>query len=638
MDEEDGPPTSLIPPEQRHFSQVIFIDVQKIYAPDTDVKCRYRTRENFIPGKKDWIGLFKVCWKTTGDHCTWIYASSSLEDTVLFKAYYLPKDDEFYQFCYVDQNGEVRGASVPFQFRSNITEEEDDILMVTTELEMMKTKEECIILKETVQNLTEEKSALQDTISLLQCNNRTQADKIQTLEAEINKQHKENVENQMKELEEEKAKMNKIIQSLELDVQKLRSKEEKLSKELTDTETLKTTNIELMECSQKLQNQVKLLEEERKKLESELSQYIDKDQKLCSERREMEILLEKPVDEKNNLRSELAAKQEALEIMTATFNLCKEEIIKLRADHEMQEWTLETEKKQNKKIQHLLAEERKRCQDLAFSMKEKSAKLTCANESISNLQDQLAVLQVQIKKLENEMKHREKFQESREKQVHLGTLQNEKKQNEKLQESLVKQNKAAKDAERKMWEQLKSTEEELSIMEQKMSQQQAQIATLESEKKQNEKLQESLVKQNKTAVDAERELREQLKSIVEKMSNLEQKLSQQQNENRRQREANDILRSTVDMQESEIQELKESERKHQIERDELHCQLLQIDMFNPHSQTSGLLYGNPYERANTSSSTETEGIQQRNPLICPICSEQFQANECQVYEDHVMCH
>lgn len=44
---------------------------------------------------------------------------------------YLPQDDEYYQFCYVDQDGMIRGASVPFQFR---VETEDDILVVTPQV------------------------------------------------------------------------------------------------------------------------------------------------------------------------------------------------------------------------------------------------------------------------------------------------------------------------------------------------------------------------------------------------------------------------------------------------------------------------------------------------------------------------
>lgn len=50
-------------------------------------------------------------------------------------AYYLPKDDEYYQFCYVDQDGQIRGASVPFQFRTEI---EDDMLVITKEVSSAK--------------------------------------------------------------------------------------------------------------------------------------------------------------------------------------------------------------------------------------------------------------------------------------------------------------------------------------------------------------------------------------------------------------------------------------------------------------------------------------------------------------------
>lgn len=49
----------------------------------------------------------------------------------LISAYYLPKDGENYQFCYVDEDGKVRGASTPFQFCSK---SEEDMLIVTTQV------------------------------------------------------------------------------------------------------------------------------------------------------------------------------------------------------------------------------------------------------------------------------------------------------------------------------------------------------------------------------------------------------------------------------------------------------------------------------------------------------------------------
>lgn len=54
--------------------------------------------------------------------------------------YYLPKDEiEFYQFCYVDSGGQVRGASTPFCFRKSAdhsieSSHDDDLLVVTTQV------------------------------------------------------------------------------------------------------------------------------------------------------------------------------------------------------------------------------------------------------------------------------------------------------------------------------------------------------------------------------------------------------------------------------------------------------------------------------------------------------------------------
>ena len=68
-------------------------------------------------------------------------------------AHHLPNEDgEFYQFCYVTRNGQIRGASTPFQFKEpgafefvEIEDDENDILIVTsktlalqTELERVK--------------------------------------------------------------------------------------------------------------------------------------------------------------------------------------------------------------------------------------------------------------------------------------------------------------------------------------------------------------------------------------------------------------------------------------------------------------------------------------------------------------------
>ncbi|NXL66999.1 CACO2 protein, partial [Chordeiles acutipennis] len=142
MDEtSDEPPTSAILLDNCHFSQVIFNNVEKFYVPGGDVTCYYTLTQNILPRGKDWVGIFRVGWKTTREYYTFMWAplpsdvrsGTAVQQQIQFKAYYLPKDDEYYQFCYVDQDGVVRGASVPFQFRA---ETEDDILVVTTQGEV----------------------------------------------------------------------------------------------------------------------------------------------------------------------------------------------------------------------------------------------------------------------------------------------------------------------------------------------------------------------------------------------------------------------------------------------------------------------------------------------------------------------
>uniref|UniRef100_A0A2I2YW11 Calcium-binding and coiled-coil domain-containing protein 2 n=1 Tax=Gorilla gorilla gorilla TaxID=9595 RepID=A0A2I2YW11_GORGO len=135
------PPTSAVLLDHCHFSQVIFNSVEKFYTPGGDVTCHYTFTQHFIPRRKDWIGIFRVGWKTTREYYTFMWVTlpidlnnkSAKQQEVQFKAYYLPKDDEYYQFCYVDEDGVVRGASIPFQFRP---ENEEDILVVTTQEEL----------------------------------------------------------------------------------------------------------------------------------------------------------------------------------------------------------------------------------------------------------------------------------------------------------------------------------------------------------------------------------------------------------------------------------------------------------------------------------------------------------------------
>ncbi|XP_010130529.1 PREDICTED: calcium-binding and coiled-coil domain-containing protein 2, partial [Buceros rhinoceros silvestris] len=132
--------SSAVLVESVSFDQVIFNNVNKFYDLGGDITCYYTLTQNMVPRKKDWVGIFRVGWKTTRDFYTFMWAplpsdnhsDTSVQQQIQFKSYYLPKDDEDYQFCYVDQAGMVRGASSPFQFRA---ETMDDTLVVRTQEE-----------------------------------------------------------------------------------------------------------------------------------------------------------------------------------------------------------------------------------------------------------------------------------------------------------------------------------------------------------------------------------------------------------------------------------------------------------------------------------------------------------------------
>ncbi|XP_056222054.1 calcium-binding and coiled-coil domain-containing protein 2 isoform X1 [Seriola aureovittata] len=131
------------------YSQVVFTDIPHSYPPSTPVTCRYSHTAVYQPNSRDWVGIFKVGWSTTKDYHTFVWAEpcqdvagqQSVTMQAVFKEYYLPKDEiEFYQFCYVDSSGQVRGASTPFCFKtpeeqSTDSSQEDDFLIITTQVE-----------------------------------------------------------------------------------------------------------------------------------------------------------------------------------------------------------------------------------------------------------------------------------------------------------------------------------------------------------------------------------------------------------------------------------------------------------------------------------------------------------------------
>ncbi|XP_073539626.1 calcium-binding and coiled-coil domain-containing protein 2 isoform X2 [Phyllobates terribilis] len=550
--ETEKPPTSINPPVGNSFSQVIF-SVQKFYPPKTDLQCSFHKEGNFNFSPKDWIGIFKVGWKTTRDYYTWISARSNVDNTVLFKAYYLPSDDDYYQFCYVDHNGEVRGVSIPFQFSYN--SEDEDILMVTPE--------------NIVEKLTKENAVLQGQVSSLEAETRTQAGKIQNLQDDllsatekIERLEKENMEltTHAKNHEDEIDTMNKTIQSVNIELQMQRSQEEKLLSEFKEMEKTMDKIKEEKKHSENLQIDIKIAEEEKLKLESELKLCEEKEKKFLAEREELKQTLEKTEAEKHHLQSEGMAKQKLVENMTCTVNQWKEENVKLKEKLELQTCTLEKEKSVSENLKHSLHQE---ALGLERTLDQK-------NEELRSAEDTVAGLSKQVDFLEGEN----------------GTKG---KQIETLQTT---------------------------------------IAKLEGEVK--EMKDASKMQAEKT----EHELRAQLTCAEDKVLGLELQLAEQQDLCRQQGQEIVVLRTTVEVHEEEMQNLKETQKKDRNAMDELHSHLLGRAPTSSMTLDRDLMFGNPYEE--TLPSEHGASSRRGQQTKCPLCDQTFSSP--QILQDHVLCH
>ncbi|NXT34231.1 CACO2 protein, partial [Pelecanoides urinatrix] len=300
MDEtSDEPPTSAVLLDNCHFSQVVFNNVEKFYVPGGDITCYYTLTQNIVPRRKDWVGIFRVGWKTTREYYTFMWAplpsdahsDVAVQRQIQFKAYYLPKDDEYYQFCYVDQDGVVRGASVPFQFRAEI---EDDILVVTTQGEV-----EEIELQN--KNLHKENEELKASCASLQ---------------------KQNVD-----LQEELNKTQELQNSLE----SLRSNTEKLELELNSLKKENNHLKELDDCK-----------------EAELHQLKEQIQNVTSDKERLETRLKAALDHLDQLQSQVLKYEEEVENLSHMDRDKTEQLESLKEENRQLRMTRTQQKEQNK--------------------------------------------------------------------------------------------------------------------------------------------------------------------------------------------------------------------------------------------------------------------------------------------------
>lgn len=224
------------------------------------------------------------------------------QQEVQFKAYYLPKDDEYYQFCYVDQDGVVRGASIPFQF---CPENEEDILVVTTQGEVEEIEQHNSELCKENQELKDSCVSLQKQNSDMQAELQKKQEELETLKS-INKKLEQKVKEQdsreaeLLQLKEQNQKISSENKNMKVRVDQLQAQLSTQEKEME----------KLVQGNQDKTEQLEHLKKEHGQLFLSLT-----------EQRERQKTLEQTVEELKHKEATATKKQQ--ELTDQNFDLSK---------------------------------------------------------------------------------------------------------------------------------------------------------------------------------------------------------------------------------------------------------------------------------------------------------------------------
>ncbi|KAK6473139.1 calcium-binding and coiled-coil domain-containing protein 2 isoform X1 [Huso huso] len=374
--DKEQPPTSNIM-DSSNFSQVIFNNVDKAYLSGQSVKCEYTITSLLIPNRKDWVGIFKVGWSTTRDYYTFLWApppsdyqeQTQVEQHLVFQAYYLPKEDgEFYQFCYVDSCGLVRGASTPFRFQGTPESSlEADLLVVTTQ-------EQVEVIEKETEELRRENSQQSETIAILKrelddrlLELRKTRESVEKLGSEVSKLQQEGEE-------ERQAREAVLIQLGEMEARLARTEEQRLES-FREKEELQQTLTAVRDREDKLVAKAKQFRAENEELkkrnskaEEEIVMLRESLTELKQGKTQAESELKKLQDQRQLLQFDLGnAQRENVKLAEELRNArgAAESLPGLRSENQELRRALE-EKGENPEIQA-------RCRELELQVQEAQA-------------------------------------------------------------------------------------------------------------------------------------------------------------------------------------------------------------------------------------------------------------------------
>ncbi|XP_023848652.1 calcium-binding and coiled-coil domain-containing protein 2 isoform X3 [Salvelinus sp. IW2-2015] len=669
-----------------NFSQVVFQEIPNSYVSNVALTCCYTLTAAIQPNPRDWVGIFKVGWSTTKDYHTFVWVEPSLEligletvrKQVLFTAYYLPKDDSaFYQFCYVDSNGQVRGASTPFCFKtpgeqSTDCSLENDLLVIITQEKVEqreREKEELVMelgqLKEQNETLRNALKEQQQEIDHFKLSNE------ELYQADGNMENKRENARKHEELTQNTKLMDDSHRGQEEQVGKSEREKEELTMELGQ---LKEQN-ETLTCALKEQQQeIDHLKESKK----ELVQLVSKLERQQQNTREHEELAKNAKSLDESQRGQEESKEELLQVVS-------------KLERQQQNTREHEELAQNAKSM----DESQRGQESLTTICEKYERALITIKQLKKereeLKGKIEVQSVEIAQLSPRLKESE--QESHKLKDHIQLLQvdlqSSEKEKDKLSAALHRvcgvthdlqdlktENKALR---RSLSEQ---EQQPLQMMDSDWKEQyQALLGQLEEAQRQLHKELQASNNTRKRAEQAEREL-EELKECMESTAMTSDQTKQESSKLEMQlSELNEIIEEKENMAEIAKVEKEELSRENQdlkrdIERlrkvfDDVQAAPVPMQHPNPYGSSTdptpnkeqqqeadSLHFGNPYETPGTATNLEEElslecrhchesfpGITQdelelheHSHRACPFCTLICDGMEQALYEDHVYSH
>ncbi|KAF7205177.1 calcium-binding and coiled-coil domain-containing protein 2-like [Nothobranchius furzeri] len=425
------------------FSQVVFIDIPQAYPRSAPITCRFTLNAALQPSSRDWVGIFKVGWSSAKDYHTFVWveptedpeASQRITRQAVFKEYYLPKDEiEFYQFCYIDSVGQVRGASTPFCFRNQAEQNtgslvDDELLVITTQ--------------DQVDQSQREKAEMQTELDLLRVENDALRSALQKERKEINSsmEHDEQRVTEItklnREMDQIKEHNDKLKQTLQQQLKENDRLKEKMATQQTEQEMLNQSLLSSKSNEDKYERvlaKVNQLKEERDELRTKVDAQRDELTKLNAKLREQERELSKTNDRFQLLqvdyqsthkeKEKLTVELQRLQSLTCSIEEVKRENQELCRRLSQQE----TSPQDDVKVQY---------QGVTRQLQETQAKLASEKEETRKARRQA---EMQVKEMSGLMANKDILIEDNEKRVMLWTLEKNElvRENEKLRGEIEK--------------------------------------------------------------------------------------------------------------------------------------------------------------------------------------------------------